>query len=55
MVKASTAFIIVPSQENGQLMLKRPKLLSGFQGSVLKGNIRGKDCRMCDFLLGGSW
>ena len=33
-MKESTVFIAGPSKENGQLMLKRPKLLNGFQGMV---------------------
>ena len=29
-----------PSKENGQLMLKRPKVPDGFQGRVFKGKVR---------------
>ena len=29
-----------PSKENGQLTLKRPELLEGFQGRVFKGKVR---------------
>ena len=38
-VKKSTAFVCrVPTKENGQLLLKRPGLPSGFQARVFKGN-----------------
>ena len=39
-----------PSKEQGQLMLKRPKLSNGFEGRVFKGNIWGEGCRVDDFL-----
>ena len=40
-VKESTTFICrVPSKEYRQLMLKRPELPGGFQGRVLKANLR---------------
>ena len=29
-----------PNKKNGQLMLKRPELPDGFQGSVFKGKVR---------------
>ena len=38
-VKESTALIAGSSKECGRLMLKRPKLLDGFQGSGFKDNI----------------
>ena len=37
-----------PSQENGQLMLQRPKLLHGFQASVFKDGVRGGGLRIHD-------
>ena len=42
-----------PSNEDRQLMLKRPKLPDDFLGRVLKGNIWGDGCGGCDFLLIG--
>ena len=39
--KESTAFIAgCPSKENGQLMLKKPEILDGFQDSVFKDSVR---------------
>ena len=38
----------VPSKENGQLVLKRPKLPDGFQARVFKGNVRGESRRVYD-------
>ena len=40
MGKESTVLLDGVSKENGQLMLKTPKLPNGFQARVLKGNIR---------------
>ena len=37
--KESTAFIVGPSKENGQPILQRPKLPSGFLGRASKDNI----------------
>ena len=39
-MKESTASIVGPSKENGQLMLKRPKFSDGFQGRVLKDSVK---------------
>ena len=39
-MKESTVFIVGPSKENGQLMLKRSELPGGFQGRVFKGKMR---------------
>ena len=41
----------MPSKENEQLMLKRPKLLDVFQARVFKLGVRVKGHRMCDQLL----
>ena len=38
------------NQGNGQLMLKRPRLLDGFQGRTFKGNICGEGCSVWTFL-----
>ena len=48
-----------PSKKNGQLMLKRPKVPNGFQGSVFKDSVKGEGWRVPDqlmdfFLLVGS-
>ena len=43
------------AKENGQLMLKRPKLSDGFQGRIFKGDTWGKGCRGHTFLLMGWW
>ena len=45
----------VPSEEYGQLMLKRTELTSSFQGRNFKGNIWGESCRVHDFLLISWW
>ena len=39
-----------PIKENGQLMLKRPRLPDGFQGRTFKGNICGEGCSVWTFL-----
>ena len=44
MVKESTAFIVRPSNENGWLIFKKPKLPIDFQGKVFKGNIWSEGC-----------
>ena len=36
-----------PSKENRQLMLKRPKFPSGFQGRVFKGEVEGCVISLC--------
>ena len=41
-----------PSQENGPLMLWRPKLLHGFQARVFKDGVRGGGLRMHDQHVG---
>ena len=40
-----------PNKENGQLVFKRPELLDGSWGRVLKGNIKGEGCRVLDQLV----
>ena len=49
----------VSNKENGQLMLKRPKLPNGFQGKVFKSNMKGEGCGMpnqlMDIFLIGWW
>ena len=42
MVKESTAFIAGPNKENGQFMLKRPKLHNGFWEEFLKAPLEVK-------------
>ena len=44
-----------PSKENGQLMLKKPKLSDGFQGRVFKGKFGGRAAGYMTFfwLVGG--
>ena len=42
MVKESTVFIVGPSRENGQLLLKRPELLDEFQRRVSEKEKRGR-------------
>ena len=45
-----------PSKENGQLMLKKPKLPSGFQGRVFKvSQCEGGVFRVRDQLMHNSW
>lgn len=39
-MKESTAFIVEPSKENGQLVPKSPKSPDSFQGRVLKDRVR---------------
>ena len=40
-----------PSKENGQLMLKGPKLPVGLHARVFKDNIKGKSHWVCDWLM----
>ena len=40
MVKKSATFIAGPRKKNGQLMLKRPKLIKSFQESIFKGGVK---------------
>lgn len=48
-MKDGTAFICrPPSKENGQLVLKRPKLPSDFQAKVFKHSVRREGLKMCD-------
>ena len=42
MMKESTVFIVRPSRENGQLLLKRPELPDEFQGRVSGKEKRGR-------------
>lgn len=48
-----------PSKQHRQLTLKRPKLPDGFQGSVFKGKVKERACRvpdqLTDVLLTGWW
>ena len=48
-------YLRVPSEEYGQLMLKRTELPCSFQGRIFKGNFWGESCRMHDFLLISWW
>ena len=40
-----------PGQENGQLVSKRCKLPSDFQGRIFKGKIKGEGCETRDQLM----
>ena len=52
LVKENTVFIYrAPSKENGQLMLKGPKLPVGLHARVFKDNIKGKSHWVCDWLM----
>ena len=53
-MKESTVFICrVPSRENGQLMLERPELPHGFQGSVFfKATF---EVKVADYGLSSDW
>ena len=46
-------FIAGPCKENGWLVLKNPEFSSVVGGEVLKGQICGESCRMCELLLIG--
>ena len=43
-----------PSKENGQLMLKRPKLPNGIQGRGFKVSVREGGCKVYDQLVHNS-
>lgn len=52
LVRENTVFICrAPRKENGQLMLKGPKLPVGLHARVFKDNIRGKSRWICDWLM----
>ena len=55
MFAAKLRFICrAPNRENGQLMLKRPERLDGFQARVFKDSFRMSD-QLVDLLLMGWW
>ena len=45
----------MPSKENGQPLLRRPKLPGGFQGRVLKATFGVRAAEGMTFLLTGGW
>ena len=45
----------MPSKENGQPLLRRPKLPGGFQGRVLKATFGVRAAEGMTFLLTGWW
>ena len=53
MVKESAAFIAGrQARSPGSLVLKRPKVLEGFQGKVFKDRVREEGYGMCDQFMG---